>query len=166
MTLNEILSPSHLNKQKVIIFFEENPEQKKHAIDLMTSNQEPQNWRAAWMIGYFVSKKDSSLVFDVDLILTVLPFRKDGHQRELLKIIMQLSLSDEQEGRLFDCCMTIWETVGKSPSVRITAFAFLIQILRKFPELRNEIDFLMQPQYVDALTPGVRKTFERLVDKL
>lgn len=50
-------------------------------------------------------------------IIECLHQKKDGHQRELLKILYRMDLSEEQEGVIFDLCMNVWEQVGKTPSV-------------------------------------------------
>jgi hypothetical protein len=73
-----------------------------------------------------------------------------------------MDLKDDQEGYLFDECMNIWESVGKSPSVRITAFSILADIAKKYPELRHELEFLTQNQYTETLSPGIRLSFDRI----
>ena len=95
-----------------------------------------------------------------DLIAAV-EGKKDGHQRELLKILYLMELTEEHEGLLFSICSDIWEKIGKNPSVRFTAFQFIIKIAKNYPELFNEIEFLMQDHYVESLSPGIRRSLLR-----
>jgi hypothetical protein len=88
------------------------------------------------------------------------------HQREFLKILLRMELNNKQEGKLFDICMTIWEDINKSPSVRILAFSTLVSLTKKYPELISEIEFLTQSHYIETLSPGIRHSFERMKKEL
>ena len=61
------------------------------------------------------------------------------------------------QGQLFDLCISLWENILKKPSIRYTAFRFLVKITNKHPELRKELDFLLEPRYFETLSPGVKK---------
>jgi hypothetical protein len=135
-------------------------------ISLAIGDKEPTAWRAAWALFHSTKKEDSRLIPFIDQILAVLPFKNDGHQRELIKLVMKVSLNEQQEGVLFDCCMSIWEKVGKSPSVRSLAFSFIYLTIQKYPELKSEIKFLVQEEYVSPLSPGVRKGVEKKIKRL
>ncbi len=125
------------------------------------SDEQPISWRAAWLLNHCMAKNDSRILPFVKNFIDAINDKKDGHQRELLKILEKLSISDEHEGYLFDSAMTIWEAIGKSPSVRIKAFDTLARIAKKYPELKNELKFLAESHYLDSLSPGIRKSFER-----
>jgi hypothetical protein len=43
--------------------------------------------------------------------------KNDGHQRNLLIILLKMELTKNYESVLFDKCMTIWENINKQPSV-------------------------------------------------
>jgi len=74
-----------------------------------------------------------------------------------------MELNEEQEGYLFNVCVTIWEKINKKPSVRFTAFKFIIKIANKHPELSNEIAFFTQNQYFISLSPGVKKSIFKML---
>ncbi len=88
--------------------------------------------------------------------------KKDGHQRELLKILYRMELSEEQEGIVFDLCMNVWEQVGKAPSVRHNAFRMISRIASKYPGLSNEIAMITQEHYLETLSPGVRRSVMKM----
>ena len=74
-----------------------------------------------------------------------------------------MELDEEQEGYLFNVCVTVWETVNKKPSVRFTAFMFIVKIAKKHPDLYNEIAFFTQNQYLDSLSSGIKNAISRMI---
>ena len=161
--LRETLTATHFKKEVLLQFLKDNPTEIENAIVFMPQNIKMVSWRSAWLIGGIIHKNDKRIIPHINQILKNLPQLPDGHQRELIKILNKMILSEEQEGRLFDCCMTIWEAIHKSPSVRIFAFQFLIKTTKKYPDLKNEIDFLTQEQYTTTLSPGIKKSFYKLI---
>lgn len=165
LTLNEILTIRY-HKDEMITYLKNNPNEYIKAVDLMTSCTHPQAWRCAWLVGHCMEKNDVTIQPKVEHLIANIKDKKEGHQRELLKILYKMELSDQQEGKLFDICMTLWETIGKTASVRITAFKFLMATLKKFPELKNEIKFLTQEQYTEGLSKGLKHSFNKMTRSL
>ena len=99
-------------------------------------------------------------------IIDALKSKDDGHQRELLKILYKMELTEKYEGILFDYCMDIWEQISKSPSVRVNALKFIIKIAKKHPELSQEITFLTENHYLESLSPGAKHSVSMLMKKL
>ena len=77
-----------------------------------------------------------------------------------------MELNDEQEGRLFDICVSLWEKIGKVPSIRYTAFRFIIQTAKKYPELSSEINYLTEDQFLETLSPGVKRGVAKMINEL
>ena len=138
------------------------PDQFQATIKVALSDKQPQAWRATWILGHCVMKNDPRIRDHITAFINALNKRKDGHQREILKILEKMDLKDDQEGHLFNECMNIWESIGKSPSVRITAFRILVKISKNYPELNHEIEFLTQDRYTETLSPGVKHSFEKI----
>ena len=74
-----------------------------------------------------------------------------------------MDLTQEQEGYLFDLCVSLWEQPEKKPSVRFTAFKFINKTARNYPDLANEILLLGQDKYMRTLSPGVRRSIEKMI---
>ena len=149
-------------KDGMISFMDAHPEVFKEAIELAISNKQPYSWRAAWLLWSCMDENDLRIRGYIQNIIDSLPEKKDGHQRELLKILLVMDLDEEQEGFLFDVCITIWEQINKKPSVRFTAFKFIIKIAKKHPDLFYEIAFLTQSQYLDSVSPGLKESIFRM----
>lgn len=161
--LEIILTTSY--KDGMISFLKANPEYFEEAVQLALGDKQPYSWRAAWLLWSCLGENDSRLRKYISEIINVLPDKKDGHQRELMKILTKMELTEEQEGYLFNFCMTVWESIHKSPSVRYNAFIFLLKTVEKHPELMNEMVWFTQNQYLETLSPGVRHSLLRLIKK-
>ena len=72
-----------------------------------------------------------------------------------------MSLNEDQEGLFFNVCMNIWEAVNKKLAVRYYCGLFIIEMLKKYPEIKNELEFLTTDYYTQTLSPGIKRIFER-----
>ena len=152
------------SKERMVEYLEDHPEMFQEAVRLSLTNTQPLAWRTTWAIGGVLEKNDPRIEPYISKILDKLPGLDDGHQREFLKILYeQENLAEIHEGLLFDCCTHLWEQVRRQPSVRYYAFQMMVKISENHPELRNEIRILMQPQYMNALSPGIRKIVKRKI---
>jgi len=150
-------------KNGMISYMDTHPEDFEEAIQLAVSNKQPYSWRAAWLLCNCMNKNDTRLQRHTKNIIDALKDKKDGHQRELLILLLQMDLDEDYEGILFQLCVDIWVKINKSPSLRITAFRALIKIAKKYPELSNEIIFLSQNQYLETLSPGIKNSVSKMI---
>ena len=164
-SLQHILTAS-LRKDKMVGFLKKNPDLFDETLKVSLGDDEPESWRAAWLIKHYMVENDKRIIKKINSILKALPNKKDGHQREFLKILMDMKLSEKQEGILFDKCFAIWEDTSKSSSVRGTAFLIIINTVKKYPELVTEIEFLTQNHYTETLTPGIRNIIVKNIKEL
>ncbi|MBI9037105.1 MAG: hypothetical protein JEY97_03155 [Bacteroidales bacterium] len=149
-------------KDEMISFMDSHPEYFEEAIELAISNKQPYSWRAAGLLWSCIEENDRRIQGNIKKIISVIPAKNDGHQRELLKILLRMEVNEEYEGLLFNVCMTIWETINKKPSVRFIALKTIFKIAKRYPDLSNEITFLTQNQYLDSLSPGVRRSVSKM----
>ena len=161
--LEHILTSAY--KPQMIEFLVSHREYFEEAIALALSNEQPYAWRAAWLLFDCMEENDVRVRKHINHLIKTIPDRADGHQRELLKILLRMELSEAQESRVFDVCMTLWENIGGSPSNRITAFKFIVKTAEKYPELQNELTALTQDWYLDTLSPGVKRSIRKLLPR-
>lgn len=150
-------------KDKAMHYLVEHPEEFDGVIRLALSDRPKICWRAAWMINGNISQNDARITPFIDKILEVLPKKEDGHQRELIKILDRMELSEDQEGLLFDYCVTIWESVRMKPGTRHAAFKMMLKVAANYPELKHEILVLTQPQFVNSLSPGIKNSVRKMM---
>ncbi len=164
-TLKEKLL-GRINKNELVEILNNQPKQFELAVEFALSNEKSVSWRATWLLFHSIKKNDNRLKSYIPNFISSLKGKGDGHQREILKIILKFDINDDLEGVLFDECMNIWENIYKSPSVRFTAFRFIVITAKKYPELKNEIKFITQNHYVETLSQGFKQSFNRLKREL
>ena len=159
--LEQVLINSY--KAGMIEYVESHPEDFDELVKLSIEDKQPFSWRAAWLLWSCMTKNDQRVFHYIDSMIKTLPTKRDGHQRELVKILSDMELNEDQEGQVFDICVSLWEKIGKKPSIRYTAFMEILKIAQKYPELANEISFLTQEHFTETLSPGVRKSINRMI---
>ena len=113
-----------------------------------------------------MDKNDPRIQRNIEKIIDAIPSKGDEQARELLIILQQMDLKDEYEGRIFDICINIWQKTGKRPSLRYNAFKLMVKIIKKHPELSQEIIFLTEPHYTDSLSDGVKRSISKMIAEL
>lgn len=155
-----------LHKDEMISFLKSHPEYFGEAIQLAISDKQPYSWRSAFLLCGSIEENDKRIQKHITSITNCIKEKKDGHQRELLKILYKMKISEKHEGQLFDICMNLWEQISKEPSVRMTALKFIIKIAKKHPELLKEIVFLTQDQYLETVSPGVKRSIKKMMQEV
>ncbi|MGB5531322.1 MAG: hypothetical protein WBQ32_15245 [Ignavibacteriaceae bacterium] len=153
-------------KNEMISYMANHPEALNEAIELAISDKQPYSWRAAFVLWSVIQNNDKRIQKHIKKIVNAVKNKSDGHQRELLKILLMMELDEKYEVVLFDICMNVWEQLNKAPSVRINALKMIIKIADKHPELRREISFLTQDHYLDSLSPGARHSAIKLMNEV
>jgi hypothetical protein len=150
-------------KADLVSFMNVHPEDFKEAIKLAVADKQPYSWRAAWLLWSCMEENDKRIRVYINDIIGTLISKNDDHQRELLKILLQMELSEEYEGILFNICSGVWEKINKKPSVRLTALKIIVKIVKQHPDLSHEIIFLTQSQYMDSLSAAVKKSVSKMI---
>lgn len=150
-------------KAGMISYLAGHPEEFEEAIQLALSDKQPWSWRSAWLLWSCMEKNDPRIRSHIKAIINAIPSKRDGHQRELLKILQQMEISEEDEGYLFDICVTIWEKISNRPSVRWHAFSMIVATAKKHPYLFNEISCLTEDYYLETLSPGIKNSILRII---
>ena len=161
--LEYVLLNSH--KPAMITFMEAHPECLSEAVKLAIGNKDKLAWRSAWMLSDYLEKNDRRIKPYLKKIIKAVEGKPDGQQRELLKLIQLMKLDDEGEGMVYDLCTGLWKEIRKSPSVRINALKCLLDILKRHPELKEEIQFLCGSEYLEALSAGAKRSVQRMLNE-
>ncbi|MCK9209832.1 MAG: hypothetical protein M0P61_03235 [Ignavibacteriaceae bacterium] len=153
-------------KDGMIAYMESHPEAYEEAVQLAISDKQPFAWRAAWLLWSCMEVNDRRIQKYIKEIVKAVKSKNDGHQRELLKILLLMEIDKKYEGILFNLCLDVWEEINKTPSVRMTAFKFIMKLVKKHPELSKEITFILQERYLESLSPGVKKSISKMMKGL
>ena len=162
--LEHILTSTY--KDEMIAYLNTHPEDFEEAIKLAISDKQPYGWRAAWLLWSCMEENDRRIRGYLKQIINTISTKGDGHQRELLKILQPMELDEEDEGVLFNVCVNLWGKTNKRPSVRFTAFTFIIKMVSRYPDLSHEIKLLTDDRYLDSLSPGIKAVVSRTIKQL
>ena len=153
-------------KTDMISFLSTHPEYFEEAIQLAITDRQPYSWRAAWLLWSVMEKNDHRIQGYVKTIIDTISDKNDNQQRELLIILQQMDLDEELDGLLFNHCAALWKKTNKKPSVRLNAFKVIVIIAQKYPGLSHEIVLLSNDQFLESLSPGVRKSIAQMIKVL
>tara|TARA_Y100000385_G_C13008611_1_gene600630 strand:- start:533 stop:1069 length:537 start_codon:yes stop_codon:yes gene_type:complete len=147
---------SDINTEEVNVFLNSNQSNFKNIVALAINNEENYSWRAAWLISGILNNDDKRLSSFILKIIKSIPGKKSGHQRELLKIISKFKLSQKQEGYLLDICINLWKDINLKSGTRYYAMLLILKISQRYPDIRNEINYLLEDYYTNNLSPGIK----------
>lgn len=162
--LEDVLMSS--NKDGMVDFVQSNENVFPELVQLALLDKKPFSQRAAFILVACMNDNDHRVRKEMKFILEALPLKPDGQQRDLLRVVQRMELSEEQEGALFSISVDIWEKLGKKPATRYHAFHTMLKVAEKYPELVNEIKILASEEYTESLSPGIRHSLQRKIDKL
>jgi hypothetical protein len=112
-----------------------------------------------------MDNNDQRVKNHIQNIIDILPARQNSQQWSLLKVLQRIEIEPEYEGQLFDTCTIIWKNINNKPFTRFQAFKIMVAILKKYPDLSNEIKLLTDPYFTDNLSDNSRKSVFKLMDK-
>jgi hypothetical protein len=150
-------------KADMISYLAAHPEDFEEAIHLALTDKQPYSWRAAWLLWSCMKENDPRIKRHVKRIVEAIPQKNDNQQRELFIILQHMEIDEKFEGKLFNHCVSVWEKIGKKPSVRYNAFKLIVKIAKKHPDLSHEILLLTQDLYLDSLSPTAQKSILEMV---
>ena len=150
-------------KEELIAYIEAHPKKVAELIQLATSNKPPHSARAAWLLSKVATKEGAAIKGHIIQIFQILPVVKDGQKRDLLNVLRQIDLTEQEEGILYDICVTIWTDLSKIPSARLNAFKCMVAICKKYPDLNQELILLTEDYYLDSLSPGIKRVVDKMI---
>jgi len=77
-----------------------------------------------------------------------------------------MELDEEDEGILFNECVSLWGKTNIRPSVRYSAFMFMNKMVARYPDLMHEIELLTEDHYLETLSPGIKLAIKRIIKKI
>jgi len=147
--------------------YQSNPSLFRIALEDALNAKTSEAWRALWFINHILSPSVEEALLNVYPQLVKRLEENDASlQRELLKLIQNISLTEEWESYLFDQAQKTWEKIGTKPSTRIQALYCMLSIATKHPSLKNEIALYQEDYYLNDLSPGIKKQAQECLRKL
>jgi hypothetical protein len=162
--IEELITKFH--KEDMVALVDKQPKLFEELVQVAISEKHKYSWRAAWLLWSCMKKNDSRIKKYVNDFIHTLPNRPDNQQREILKILELMDVSDELKGSLFNHCVAIWERKEKQPSVRFYALKTMCGMAKSHPELSAEIKIMAQGEYIKSLSPGITQSVLKMLKNL
>jgi len=150
-------------KTDMVDYIKANDAAFEEAIQLALSDEQPYAWRASWVLWACMEANDHRIKPHLKSFIELLPKKPYNIQREFLMILQRMEITGDEEGKLFDQCVRIWEKIGLQASVRHNAFRMMAKIARNHPELKHELKLLTEPHYLEPLSPGVKRAVHKIL---
>ena len=154
---------TNFSKDRMISFMNAHPDSFTEMIELAIKNNHTLAPSAAWLLSNCTEKDDKRVLAYIPNIIQNIPRVRDGHQRDFINTLRKIEVGEEYHGKLLDNCVDIWCSVSKIPSVRISALKLILQIAYKHPDLSQEVLLMTQDQYIETLSPGIKRSVQRMI---
>ena len=162
----QVILRSRFEKKELLASLQGAPSLVEELVHYACADEQPISWRAAWMLEHHAKAYPDDVARYASRFIDVLEEKEDGHQRCLIKLLMELDLDDEQQSKLFNSCFNIYENLAAIPSLRITALQYIISVVKEYPELRAEVLHLFDERYSLGLSPGIKNSWMKLKSTL
>ena len=137
-----------------------------HILEIGCQDDSAITWRAIWCIRHCIEPNDLRIKQHSKRIINNLNSRHEGLKRESLKLLELIDWDESEESSLFDHCIIEWQNTKNKPALRITAFKIMVSIAEKYPDLFGEIEVFMHKRYYAQLSPGIQKTYFKIVKRI
>jgi len=85
------------HKKEMISYMTDHPEAFNEAIELAVSDRQPYAWRAAYVLWSVIQENDKRIKKHIKKIVDAVKNKNDGHQRELVKILLMMELDENMK---------------------------------------------------------------------
>jgi hypothetical protein len=131
-----------------------------HEVLLFALKDHERSWKAAWLMNQVLVKYELDLSNYTLMVCQSIPSKPSNQQRELLKLLEKVQITDENEGPIFDVATACWEELKLQSGTRMVAFRLMLKIATKHKDLLQEVENLMEERYLKGLSQGVKRAVE------
>lgn len=168
MNLNQLLLSKHAKSttQEVIKWVGNDASKFKQLMDLVCGNDTILAQRAAWAMSYIVI--DHPLLIQPHLLKLLKHLQSNVHQalkRNTFRFLKEIDLSERFFPPVIDACFNVANNPKEPIAVICFALHTLLKITKKFPEIKNEVLFLLE-LHQHSQAPGVQSTIKKIRKEL
>ena len=142
-------------RQTGVGYIQKNPQQLTNLIKMSFSDNQPEAWRAAWVLSDLV-KNDILIRDKIQGLSSIIvnrfkDFNSAGQIREFLKIIQYLDVNEEDMGLLIDMCFNWLLDRKADQSFRVYSMQIIYNYSKKEPDLLPELKAIIEQEMEYAL---------------
>jgi hypothetical protein len=146
----------------------DNQERFDEMLQLALRDKYPLSMRAARIIELCTLNHKHLIIPHVEKLVDSIEKSKiDGVRRSFLKIlsVMPSQLNEELQGRLIELAFSYLEDKKEAIAVRAFAIDFLIKMIQVYPELKNELIYLLEEINRDS-SVGLQSKCKKVLTQL
>jgi len=162
--LKDVLTNTY--KKGMISWMEAHPEAFEELVGMALSDDPEYAWRAGWLLWSCITENDPRLIGRIKDFVQVLPAKSGPQQRELLILLSKMDIEPEIAGEVFEHCVQIWTNPTLQASLRYNAFKLMSIVAKNYPELKTELQLLVEDDFFTGLSENVRKSVFRMMKGL
>ena len=165
---SKLVASSRLIADMLVNDIGQDQERFNEMFGLALLDRYPLSMRASRIVALCAEKYPALVTSSLPLLFNKLAALKvDGVRRGFLKILAELplSLDEEQTGILADLAFTWLEDPKESVAVRYYSMEILLHICLKFPELSQELLYLLKNLHYEG-TPGIVSRSRAIIKEL
>jgi len=152
------------------LFLQENRNNKKVAAELtnLIFNKEPKiSMRASWVLLHLSFERPTEITPQLPKLIKFLQSenKHTGACRNVLRIFHEIEIPEQHCGILFDICLAFTIHAHYPHAVRVFALYTAALIVKKFPELSNELQLVVNELKTHPQPPSINAAFKKL-DKM
>ncbi|MEJ5266828.1 MAG: hypothetical protein WHW07_03355 [Bacteroidales bacterium] len=164
--IETFLNTNGIMREHAIVKLNSNPDLIKEIAEYSLSDN-PDSWRAVWILNLYLDRYGEQKIISQysDAFIENLQKKiKDGHIREIIKLLTKIKLSEEQESEVFDYCYSQLSNNKIQASVRAVCFQFILNTSKKYPEITEEIEYIFN-DIKNYLSRGIRSSIQNKIVK-
>lgn len=138
---------SKTNALKITKYIGRDPERFQVLMDIFFGESYRLNQRSAWVINFCAEAHPD--LFQPYLGKMIHNLRNDVHdavKRNTLRMLQNYDVPEEYMGELADSCFEFLASNKEPIAIKVFSMSVLANIVEKFPELRNELQVLIEDQ--------------------
>ncbi|MFQ3579908.1 MAG: hypothetical protein SNJ71_07195, partial [Bacteroidales bacterium] len=126
--IEPFLNAIGIMREHAILKLKSNPDLIEEIVEYSLSDN-PDAWRAVWILNLYLDRYDEQQIishYSDAFIENLQKIKKDGHIREIIKLLTKIKLTEEQESEVFDYCYSQLSNNKIQASVRAVCFQFIL----------------------------------------
>lgn len=145
----------------------DHPEHLQAILKMTFNEDQPENWRAAWMLDKIHEKHPDLVVPYLPAITDfTLQTRNNSKRRHLLKLIGLYAIPEKQMANLLNYCVEIFTNAAIPVAVRVHAMQILFNIACQEPEFSGELIDIIEHEIEYHGSAGIKSRGQKLLKKL
>lgn len=154
------------NTLKIATYIEEHPDRFAELMEFFFSNEHQVAQRGAWAVSYCVDRNPSLITPYLAAIIDNLPNKVHvAVKRNTLRILQHVDIPEDLIGKAADFCFKCLENPKEAVALRIFSMTVLYNICLKEPELKNDLQLLIE-EFMPHGTAGFKSRGRKVLKQL